>query len=91
MRAKRFCDTPPPPGDNKCSTLSRQIDHAKEVVQMYIKTGTTSGNQVVTQTRLTTGSGAWKISRENIKTAAATNAHELKNVRHDCPKVLDSP
>jgi RHS repeat-associated protein len=35
MRAKRFCDTPPPPGDNKCSTLSKQIDHAKEVIQLY--------------------------------------------------------
>ncbi|WP_159834322.1 RHS repeat domain-containing protein [Burkholderia sp. 8Y] len=34
-RAKRFCDTPPPPGSNECSTLSKQIDHAEQCIDMY--------------------------------------------------------
>lgn len=34
-RAKGFCDTPPPPGDNDCSTLSKQIDHAEMCVNLY--------------------------------------------------------
>ena len=34
-RAKNFCDMPPPPGGNDCSTLSRQIDHAAEVIRRY--------------------------------------------------------
>ena len=34
-RAKDFCDTPPPPGGNDCSTLSRQIDHAEETIRRY--------------------------------------------------------
>jgi RHS repeat-associated protein len=33
--AKRVCDTPPPPGNNDCSTLSRQIDHAERVIKLY--------------------------------------------------------
>jgi type VI secretion system secreted protein VgrG len=33
--AKDFCDTPPPPGGNDCSTLSRQIDHAEETIRRY--------------------------------------------------------
>jgi type VI secretion system secreted protein VgrG len=35
INAKRFCDTPPPPGSNECSTLSRQIDHAKQCIKLY--------------------------------------------------------
>ncbi|OJA86592.1 type VI secretion system tip protein TssI/VgrG [Burkholderia ubonensis] len=33
--AKGFCDTPPPPGGNECSTLSRQIDHAEKCIKLY--------------------------------------------------------
>jgi RHS repeat-associated protein len=33
--AKRFCDTPPPPGTNDCATLSRQIDHATRCAGLY--------------------------------------------------------
>jgi type VI secretion system secreted protein VgrG len=33
--AKNFCDTPPPPGSNDCSTLSRQIDHAEACIALY--------------------------------------------------------
>ena len=35
LRAKDFCDAPPPPGSNECSKLSRQIDHANEVIKLY--------------------------------------------------------
>jgi type VI secretion system secreted protein VgrG len=35
LQAKNFCDTPPPPGSNDCATLSRQIDHAKECINLY--------------------------------------------------------
>jgi RHS repeat-associated protein len=35
MRAKRFCDTPPPAGGNECSNLAKQIAHAKEVIRLY--------------------------------------------------------
>ncbi|MDN7853881.1 type VI secretion system tip protein TssI/VgrG [Burkholderia seminalis] len=35
INAKRFCDTPPPPGSNECSTLSRQIDHAERCIKLY--------------------------------------------------------
>jgi RHS repeat-associated protein len=34
-KAKNFCDTPPPDGGNECSTLSKQIDHAKQCIGMY--------------------------------------------------------
>jgi type VI secretion system secreted protein VgrG len=34
-RAKNYCDAPPPPGSNECSTLSRQIDHAEETIKLY--------------------------------------------------------
>ena len=34
---KDLCDTPPPPGGNDCSTLSRQIDHARRVIELYEK------------------------------------------------------
>lgn len=34
-KAKRFCDTPPPPGGSDCSTLSRQIDHAEQCIDLY--------------------------------------------------------
>jgi RHS repeat-associated protein len=34
-RMKDLCDAPPPPSDNECSTLSKQIDHAKEVIKLY--------------------------------------------------------
>jgi type VI secretion system secreted protein VgrG len=33
--AKALSDTPPPPGGNPCSTLSRQIDHAERVIKLY--------------------------------------------------------
>ena len=33
--AKNFCDTPPQPGDNKCATLHRQIEHAKKCIKLY--------------------------------------------------------
>ena len=33
--AKNFCDTPPQPGDNKCATLHRQIEHAKKCIELY--------------------------------------------------------
>ena len=35
QHAKDFCDTPPPPGNNKCSTLSKQIEHAEQCVDLY--------------------------------------------------------
>ena len=35
QRAKNFCDTPPPPGSNDCSTLSKQIDHAEQCISLY--------------------------------------------------------
>lgn len=35
--AKNFCDTPLPPGQNKCSTLSKPIDHAEECIDLYEK------------------------------------------------------
>lgn len=35
INAKRFCDTPPPPRSNECSTLSRQIEHAKQCIKLY--------------------------------------------------------
>ncbi|HET7832321.1 MAG TPA: Ig-like domain repeat protein [Gallionella sp.] len=34
-RAKKFCDTPPPPSGNDCSTLSKQIDHAEQCISLY--------------------------------------------------------
>ncbi len=34
-KAKAFCDTPPEPGGNACSTLSRQIDHAEQCISIY--------------------------------------------------------
>ena len=33
--AKMFCDTPPPPGSNECSSLSKKIDHSKECINLY--------------------------------------------------------
>ena len=35
VRAKNFCDKPPPSGSNDCSTLSKQIDHAEQCISMY--------------------------------------------------------
>jgi RHS repeat-associated protein len=35
LYAKNFCDTPPEPGSNDCATISRQIDHAQQCVNMY--------------------------------------------------------
>jgi type VI secretion system secreted protein VgrG len=35
LNAKNFCDTPPPPGSNDCATLSSQIDHARQCVNLY--------------------------------------------------------
>ncbi len=35
QRAKNFCDTPPPPGSNDCSILSKQIDHAEQCISLY--------------------------------------------------------
>ncbi|CBL45515.1 probable Rhs family protein [gamma proteobacterium HdN1] len=35
VRAKSFCDTPPPAGGNDCATLSRQIDHAEQCISLY--------------------------------------------------------
>ncbi|MEP7244893.1 MAG: RHS repeat-associated core domain-containing protein [Gammaproteobacteria bacterium] len=35
LRAKNFCDTPPPPGGNECSTPSAQIDHAEQCIALY--------------------------------------------------------
>jgi len=33
--AKMFCDTPPPPGSNECSSLSKKIGHSKECINLY--------------------------------------------------------
>lgn len=35
QHAKDFCDTPTPPGNNKCSTLPKQIEHAEQCVDLY--------------------------------------------------------
>jgi RHS repeat-associated protein len=34
-RAKNFCDSEPPPGQNDCSTLSKEIDHANQCIAFY--------------------------------------------------------
>ncbi|WP_413111579.1 hypothetical protein [Thaumasiovibrio sp. DFM-14] len=35
QRAKKFCDMPPTPGSNDCSTLSKQIDYAEQCMSLY--------------------------------------------------------
>lgn len=34
-RAKDFCDSTPPLGENECSNISKQIDHAKKCIELY--------------------------------------------------------
>ena len=34
-RARDYCGSQPPEGDNECSTLSRKIDHAKRCIELY--------------------------------------------------------
>ena len=33
--ADMFCDTPPPPGSNECSSVSKKIDYSKECINLY--------------------------------------------------------
>jgi type VI secretion system secreted protein VgrG len=42
LRAKNFCDMPPPPGSNDCATLSRQIVHAQACANLYEAGGTST-------------------------------------------------
>lgn len=37
LRAKDFCDSTPPLGDDECSNLSKLIDHAEKCIELYEK------------------------------------------------------
>jgi type VI secretion system secreted protein VgrG len=75
IRADDFCDSPPDPGKDECSTLSKQIDHPQECINRYEYWDATyqPGRHAIKISD-------WKNRLDNLK-----EEHNRKCVQQKCP------